>query len=58
MATVFIAIAGFDIVKVSVAVYTFYIDDGGNDITGNGSLNSPWATIGKAGDYMVKKAEA
>lgn len=34
---------------------TYYIATTGNDTTGDGTANSPWATIGKAYEYLADK---
>jgi parallel beta-helix repeat protein len=36
--------------QVTAAGHIWYVDDGGNDVTGNGSLGNPWATIQHAID--------
>ena len=32
---------------------TYYIDDSGNDTTGDGSIGNPWATLEKFGLFSL-----
>ncbi len=55
--TILLAICFFLMLPAFMAVETFaaqyYIATDGNDTTGNGSIGSPWATLGKAHENML-----
>jgi hypothetical protein len=48
-----ICLAFFLILSVYGEAATYYVTKAGNDTTGNGSVGTPWLTIGKAADTVV-----